>query len=162
MLTVVLKLLNLTRAQVAFFGEKDAQQLVAVRRMVADLSEPVRIVGVPTVRDPDGLALSSRNALLSPLEREQALALHRALTSVVAGVDNGGSLADALVAARAALANAPGIDLDYLDALDPASGMPLSSEPHGEAIVAVAARVGQTRLIDNVRVHLGGRGSVSA
>jgi len=128
--TVCLKLFNLVRADVAYFGQKDAQQAAVLRRMVRDLNVPVDLRVLPTVRDEDGLALSSRNAYLSPEEREQALALPRAL-------ETGRSAADPVAAARAAL---NGLDPDYVEVIDV-----------GDArVLAAAARVGSTRLIDNV------------
>ncbi len=132
-LTVVLKLLHLTAPDVALFGEKDAQQLAAIRRMVADLDVPVEVVGVPTVREPDGLALSSRNRYLSPQEREVALVLSRALAT--------GDVA----AGRALFAAEPGAHLDYLERVDTRT---FEAAPDGDLIV-VAATVGRTRLIDN-------------
>jgi pantoate--beta-alanine ligase len=144
-LTVVGKLLLLTRPDLAFFGEKDYQQLTLIKAMVHDLELGVEIVGVPTVREPDGLALSSRNRYLSAAERETALALSRALRSGAARREP----AAVLAAARAELA---GVDVDYL-AL---RGADLSEDPGpGEARLLVAARVGTTRLIDNLPVHLG-------
>ena len=133
MLTVVLKLLHLTQPDVALFGQKDAQQLAAIRRMVADLDLPVAIVAVPTVREHDGLALSSRNRYLTPEQRTAALALSRALAT--------GDLA----AGRALLDAEPGVDLDYLERVDPTT---FEAAPDGDLMV-VAARVGTTRLIDN-------------
>ena len=128
--TVCLKLFNLVRADVAYFGQKDAQQAAVLRRMVRDLNVPVDLRVLPTVRDEDGLALSSRNAYLSPEEREQALALPRALEA-------GRSAADPAAAARAAL---NGLEPDYVEVIDV-----------GDArVLAAAARVGSTRLIDNV------------
>jgi len=141
-LTVVLKLLNLTRADAAYFGEKDAQQLIAVRRLVADLNVPVEIVGVPTVRDGDGLALSSRNVFLSTHDREHALALPRALAAAAALVAESRPVDEAIATGRAVLAQEPGLEVDYLDVLD-------SSD--GEVVIAGAVRVGAVRLIDNVR-----------
>ena len=147
MLTVVQKLLMLTRADVAFFGEKDFQQLTLIRRMVRDLELQVEIVGVPTVREPDGLALSSRNRYLSRAERRAALALSQAL-------HEGASHADAELALRSAtkiLDDEPGVRVDYL-AL---TGADLGEVPvDGPARLLVAARVGTTRLIDNVPLRL--------
>jgi pantoate--beta-alanine ligase len=149
MLTVVAKLLNLTRPALAFFGEKDYQQLTLVRRMAADLELGVGIMGVPTVREADGLALSSRNAYLSPDERRQALALSRAL---LAGGDAAPRGAVAVLdAGSAVLAAEPGVGVDYL-AL---RGEDLGPAPErGPARLLVAARVGRTRLIDNVGMEL--------
>ncbi|WP_354641193.1 pantoate--beta-alanine ligase [Kitasatospora camelliae] len=149
-LTVVAKLLHITDPDFAFFGEKDAQQLAIVRRMVADLDFDVEIVGVPTVREEDGLALSSRNHYLSEQERGQALALSRAL---FAGRDAGARGAQAVrEAASAALDAAEGVDLDYLALIDPDAFTEAPDDFRGEAVLAVAARVGSTRLIDNVRI----------
>ncbi|MGY0060418.1 pantoate--beta-alanine ligase [Streptomyces sp. LZ34] len=155
-LTVVAKLLHLTRPDVAFFGEKDAQQLAVIRRMVLDLDFPVEIVGVPTVREVDGLALSSRNRYLSPPERSTALTLSRAL---FAGRDAGRDAAAVRSAARAALDEAaslePPLTLDYLALVDPLDFTEVPDDHTGEAVLAVAAKVGTTRLIDNVRLWFG-------
>ncbi|WP_127498695.1 pantoate--beta-alanine ligase [Actinoplanes solisilvae] len=147
MLTVVEKLLMLTRADVAFFGEKDFQQLALIRRMVHDLELGVEIVGVATVREPDGLAMSSRNRYLAPDERRAALALSQALREGATHSD-----ADlALATAGKILADEPGVRVDYL-AL---TGTDLGDAPEkGPARLLVAARVGTTRLIDNVPLTL--------
>ena len=152
-LTVVAKLLHLVRADVAVFGEKDAQQLALIRRMVADLDYPVDVVGVPTVREDDGLALSSRNAYLSPDERNHALALSRALR---AGADAAADGPDAVRHAAGAVLEAAGdaVRLDYLELVDPADLEPLAGS--GAGLLAVAAWVGTTRLIDNVVLSVGG------
>jgi pantoate--beta-alanine ligase len=148
MLTVVAKFLNLVRPDRAYFGEKDYQQLTLIRRMVGDLDLGVGIVGVPTVREPDGLALSSRNVFLSDAQREHALALSRAL---FAGQAAGPDALAVIAAATAILAAEPGVGVDYL-AL---RGADLDEvPPHGPARLLVAARVGPTRLIDNVGVTL--------
>ncbi|MFG2330242.1 pantoate--beta-alanine ligase [Streptomyces sp. NPDC048604] len=199
-LTVVAKLLHLTRPDVAFFGQKDAQQLAVIRRMARDLNFPVEIVGVPTVREPDGLALSSRNRYLSPAERRTALALSRALFAArdrlgaqhalraraaslpasetraealsqigearaaadahaVAQAGEGGGADAVRAAARAVLDEAAGahppLTLDYLALVDPADFTEVADDHDGEAILAVAARVGTTRLIDNVPLNFG-------
>ncbi|MEU1624341.1 pantoate--beta-alanine ligase [Streptomyces sp. NPDC020096] len=155
MLTVVAKLLHLTRPDVAFYGQKDAQQLVLIRRMVADLNFGAEIVGVPTVREPDGLALSSRNRYLSEDERSTALALSRAL---FAGRD---ALADGpeavREAARAVLDASDGLAVDYLALVDPADFTEAAPGHTGPAVLAVAARVGATRLIDNLPLEFGAR-----
>jgi len=151
-LTVVLKLLHLTSPDVALFGRKDAQQLAAVSRMVADLDVPVEILGVETVREADGLAMSSRNAYLSARERERALALSRALRAGGAVAVDGA--AAVLAAARAELAGAE-LDLDYLALVDPERFAEVDEGFTGRAVLAVAARVGATRLIDNVELELG-------
>ena len=154
-LTVVAKLFGLVRPDVACFGEKDYQQLVLVRRMVADLCLGVEVVGVPTVRDHDGLALSSRNAYLDPEQREAALALHRTVAAVVSAAAVDGTAAG-LAAGRAELRASPGVDLDYLEltgvALDPLPVDPPAGTP---ARALIAARVGATRLIDNLPTTLG-------
>ena len=215
-LTVVAKLLHLTRPDVALFGQKDAQQLALVRRMVRDLNFPVDIVAVPTVREDDGLALSSRNRYLSAAERRTALALSRALFAgrdrlaaqqalrararlapvtearaealtalgeeraaadahAVAGAIPGGpgdasrghqALGEAvLAAARRVLDQAadlePPLELDYLALVDPTDFTPIAPDHTGEAVLAVAARVGGTRLIDNLPLSFGAPGDAS-
>jgi pantoate--beta-alanine ligase len=142
-LTVVLKLLNLTRPDLAFFGEKDFQQLTLIRALVRDTDLPVEIVGVPTVREPDGLALSSRNRYLGPDERDAALTLFRALRAGQAAAERG---EDPLVAANAVFVGTPAAKLDYLAVTDPLLG---PAPQHGPARMLVAAWVGGTRLIDN-------------
>ncbi|MFE5732914.1 pantoate--beta-alanine ligase [Streptomyces sp. NPDC056528] len=203
-LTVVAKLLHLTAPDLAFFGQKDAQQLALIRRMARDLNFPVGIVGVETVREDDGLALSSRNRYLSAGERRTALALSRALfagrerlaaqealrarAAALPGVrDRAGDRAEALsrlgearaaadahavaqaaecagagavrAAARAVLDEAaraePPLALDYLALVDPADFTEVADDHAGEAVLAVAARVGSTRLIDNIPLNLG-------
>jgi pantoate--beta-alanine ligase len=157
-LTVVAKLMHLTAPDLAYFGQKDAQQLLLIRRMVRDLDLPVEIVAVPTVRDADGLALSSRNTYLTPFDREVALSLSRALRAGSAAVPDGPSAVRR--AARAVLAAEPGAEVDYLVLVDPWS---LEDAPEwfaGEALLAVAAHVGTTRLIDNVPLHFAGAGEV--
>ncbi|WP_052847140.1 pantoate--beta-alanine ligase [Streptomyces avicenniae] len=159
MLTVVAKLLHLTAPDYATFGEKDAQQLALVRRMVRDLDFPVEILPVPTLRDDDGLARSSRNRYLTPAGRTTALALSRALFTAR---DTTGPPAARLAAARAVLDAAAGAEpplaLGYLALIDPADFTEIDGGDTaftGEAVLAVAARVGTTRLIDNVRLTLG-------
>jgi pantoate--beta-alanine ligase len=148
-LTVVAKFFALIRPAVGFFGEKDYQQLVLLRRMSADLDLGVAVAGVPIVREPDGLALSSRNVYLSPAERHSALALSRAL---FAGRDAGPRGAAAvLAAARALLADEPTVRVDYLELRDPDLAAP---PERGPARLLVAARVGRTRLIDNIGLDL--------
>jgi len=150
MLTVVAKLLNIVRPHYAFFGEKDYQQLVLVKRMVEDLNMDTRIIGVPTVRCDDGLALSSRNAYLSEEDRERAAVLSTALGM---GANAGAHGADAVLeAARAELAAHPEIKIEYLEL----RGTDLGPAPvDGEARLLIAARLGSTRLIDNTPVLLG-------
>jgi pantoate--beta-alanine ligase len=149
-LTVVAKLFGLARPDLAFFGEKDYQQLTLVRAMVRELALPVQVVGVPTVREDDGMALSSRNRYLAPEERARAATLYRALR---AGADAGPQGADAvLAAARAVLATAPELVPDYLELTDPDLG---PAPAAGPARLLLAARAGSTRLLDNVPVTLG-------
>ncbi|HEY5840635.1 MAG TPA: pantoate--beta-alanine ligase, partial [Mycobacterium sp.] len=150
MLTVVLKLLQIVRPDRAFFGEKDYQQLILVRQMVADLNVDARIVGVPIVREDDGLAMSSRNRYLDADQREQAGALSAALLAARYGAGTG--VAAALDAARAVLEEVPGIEVDYLEVRGPG----LEPAPaQGPGRVLIAARVGATRLLDNIAVDLG-------
>lgn len=158
-LTVVLKLLHLTAPDVAVFGDKDAQQLLAVRRMVADLNLDVEILGVPILRDNDGLALSSRNAYLDDDDRRRALELHRAL-QVGRGARSAGAAA-VLTAAHAQLQGA-GIDPDYLVLVDPTNVGPVPDHHTGPALLLVAAQVGTTRLIDNLAVTLPARAGGAA
>jgi pantoate--beta-alanine ligase len=150
-LTVVLKLFLLTRADLAFFGDKDYQQLTVIRLMVRDLEVPVEVVGVPTVREPDGLALSSRNRYLSDAERRTALSLSAALRAGVAAAAAGADGHGALTAATGVFAGRTDVHLDYLVLTDPDLGPP---PRQGPARLLVAARVGTTRLIDNVGLDL--------
>jgi pantoate--beta-alanine ligase len=154
-LTVVAKLFGLVAPDLAVLGEKDYQQLVLIRRMVADLCMPVEVVGGDTVREPDGLALSSRNRYLSTTERLAALALSRALDAVADDLAQHpyGDVDRALAAGRAVLHEHAGVDVDYLVLTDPDLG---PAPPSGEARVLVAARVGSTRLIDNRSIQRGG------
>ncbi|WP_139982696.1 pantoate--beta-alanine ligase [Nocardioides litoris] len=153
-LTVVAKLFGLVRPDVAVFGEKDWQQLALVRRMAADLCLGVDVVGAPTVREPDGLALSSRNRYLGPEERLAAVALSRTLHAAADAAAHG--LAPAVDAARAELREAHKVDLDYLEITAPdLSPLPDDPAPGTPARALIAARVGSTRLIDNVPLTLG-------
>jgi pantoate--beta-alanine ligase len=152
-LTVVAKLVNLTRPDLAYFGQKDAQQLLLIRRMVTDLDLAVEVVPVPTVREPDGLALSSRNTYLSAADRCAALALSRALgAGAAAGPAGAAAVRD--TAARV-LAAEPGVRTDYVALADPWTLAALPDGSPGEALLLVAAHVGSTRLIDNLAVHVG-------
>jgi pantoate--beta-alanine ligase len=152
-LTVVAKLFNLVAPDVAVFGEKDYQQLALIRQLVHDLDVPVHVVGAPTVRERDGLALSSRNRYLSADERAAALALARALHAGAARA----TAADVLAAAQAVVDGEPGIRLDYLALVDATTLEPVTDEFTGAARLLVAAYAGTTRLIDNVAVSLGTR-----
>lgn len=148
-LTVVAKLLGLTRPDAAFFGEKDYQQLTLVRAMVRDLDLGVDIVGVPTVREPDGLALSSRNAYLSAEDRVVALALSKALSAAAAVAGQGAAAARS--AAVGVFEVTPAAALDYVVVTDPDLGPAPESGP---ARMLIAARVGATRLIDNAPLNV--------
>jgi pantoate--beta-alanine ligase len=149
-LTVVAKLFHIVAPDVAFFGEKDYQQLVLIRRMVRDLDFPLAVVGVPTVREPDGLALSSRNAYLSAEERARATVLSRALRAGAAVSARGPQAV--LDAAREVLAEEPAVAVDYLELRD--ADLRPDPAPGAAARLLVAARLGATRLIDNVAVQL--------
>lgn len=163
---VVLNLMHLTRPTWALFGRKDAQQLAIVRAMVRDLSVPLSIEPVDIRRESDGLAMSSRNAYLTPAQRQQALALSQALKAGIAAAENGGDGAAVRQAALAYLANAEGVEVDYVAVvgadsfvdlagaglgLDPQKYQPVAGE---QALLALAAKVGSTRLIDNTLITL--------
>ncbi|PQE01038.1 pantoate--beta-alanine ligase [Mycobacterium sp. EPG1] len=150
MLTVVLKLFNIVRPDRAYFGEKDYQQLALIRQMVTDLNLDIQIQGVPTVRENDGLAMSSRNRYLDADEREQAGALSAALLAGMYAASAGG--AAALDAARAVLDEVPALTLDYLEVRDPMLG---PAPVEGPGRILVAARLGRTRLIDNIAIDIG-------
>jgi pantoate--beta-alanine ligase len=148
--TVVAKLLHLAGPSRAYFGQKDAQQLAVVRRMVEDLAFPNEIVACPTVREPDGLAVSSRNAYLSAAERERATALYRALSAGRAAFQAGQRDPAAVeAAARDLLEDVPGVEPDYVALVEEATFEPAKQAEPGQ-VLAAAARVGRTRLIDNV------------
>jgi len=157
-LTVVLKLFQLTAPDAAVFGEKDAQQLALVRRMTADFDLGIEITGVPTVRDDDGLAISSRNRFLSGPERRTALLLPAALRAGREAAPGGPGAV--LKAAGEVLSQAasPPLGLDYLVLADPETFQPVADDFTGEARLLVAARIGTTRLIDNTPLRLGGHG----
>lgn len=149
-LTVVCKLLHIVRPDRVFFGEKDYQQLVLVRQMVADLNIDVQVTAVPIVREADGLAMSSRNRYLQPPQRQSATALSAAL---LAGVNAASGGADAaLEATRAALTAVPEVDVDYVRVSDVALG---PAPAHGPGRLLVAARLGTTRLLDNTAIEIG-------
>lgn len=152
MLTVVSKLLHIARPEVALFGQKDAQQLFLIQQMVRDLDIDVRIEPVEIVREPDGLARSSRNRYLGETERAAAVALHRALAAAAASGADG--LQAALAAAREVLAQEPLIEVDYLSVVDPSTFQPVADDHRGPARALIAARVGATRLIDNEALDL--------
>lgn len=148
--TVVLKLFHIVQPDSAYFGEKDAQQLAVIRRMVRDLNLPLTVVGVPTVREPDGLALSSRNQRLSAQERQVALSLSRALRLAQRRIREGATAAEAVKGeALAMLAEQPDLRVEYLEIVDPDEMQPVD-EVRGPVRIAAAIRVGSTRLIDNV------------
>src|SRR4051794_30055292 len=150
--TVVAKLLNAVAPHFAFFGQKDAQQAVVIRRMARDLDFPVEIEILPTVREPDGLAVSSRNAYLAPGDRERAAALSRALRAAEEVAASGEErIEPALEAAQAELARA-GIAAEYLEARDPESLATVETLNGSPVLIAVAARVGAARLIDNTLI----------
>lgn len=149
--TIVLKLFNLFQPDLAVFGKKDYQQLAIIRRMTRDLDLPVRILPVDTCREPDGLALSSRNQRLSPQARAAAPAIYQAL---LAARDTRGTPAQRLAAARALLATrAPDARLDYLELVDAETLQPLDAAPRRPALLAVAAFFGEVRLIDNLEIQ---------
>lgn len=146
--TVVAKLLGMVQPTAAYFGQKDAQQLLVVRRMARDLDLPVEIVAVPTMREPDGLAMSSRNALLDVPSRRRAVALYQAIAAAERAVAAGDRRADAILAAAHAAMDAAGVEPEYLALVDADTLAPVTTLD-GAALLAVAARVGGVRLIDN-------------
>jgi len=154
-LTVALKLLQIVRPDRVFFGEKDYQQLVVIRQMVADLNIDVAVVGVPTVRESDGLAMSSRNRYLDPVQRELAATLSAALLAAVRAAPAGAEAA--LDAARAVLGAAPALTVDYLELRDADLG-PVRADAPGRLLVA--ARLGSTRLLDNIAIEVGAIGAI--
>jgi pantoate--beta-alanine ligase len=148
--TVVAKLFHIVQPDLAFFGQKDAAQVAVLRKMVRDLDFPLEIIVCPTVREPDGLAMSSRNRYLSAEERRQALALSRALRSAEMEAARGEHRASALLQTmRETLQKDPAIRVDYLAIVDPDTLLPIDTVEFG-ALLAIAAYVGNTRLIDNV------------
>ena len=148
--TVVAKLFNLVGPSVAVFGRKDYQQFLVVRRMTRDLLAPVEIVGVPTLREPDGLAMSSRNAFLSPDERDRALGLVRGLSAAARAFASGERRARALEEAARGPIDRVASSVDYVDVRDPDPLAPFDGLTGARALLAVACRIGTTRLIDNV------------
>lgn len=151
--TVVSKLLHIVEPDVAFFGQKDAAQLSIIRRMVRDLDIPVEIVGCPIIREPDGLAMSSRNAYLTPSQRQAALVLYRTLKGIASAFSQGERRAAQLVdAGKRIFSQEPPARLDYLEMVDPDSLEP-TAEVAGPTLVAIAGYVGSTRLIDNLTLE---------
>lgn len=153
-LTVVLKLMHLTRPDIAIFGQKDAQQLAVIRRMVRDLDVPVEVVAGPVVRDHDGVALSSRNAYLDGEQRAHARALYRAVLAAQAAAERGSGAVGVRRAAEEVLAAEPGVTPDYVALVDADTMTDVAPDHAGPALLALAARVGGTRLIDNTMVVL--------
>ena len=147
--TVVTKLLCMAMPDVAYFGQKDAQQVLVIRRLVADLNLPVRIQALPTVREHDGLALSSRNALLAPAERDRAPALHAALQAASALAATGERSAAALIETAGEVLRRFDVEPEYVALVEPDTLEPVGTLA-GETLLALAARVGEVRLIDNV------------
>lgn len=152
--TVVCKLFTQARPDVAIFGEKDYQQLQVVKRMAADLDLGVKVIGAPTIRDPDGMAMSSRNRFLSSAERRAGLVLHRVLGIVADGVAAGQAPATVLAEGRRLIEEA-GLALDYLELRDAGTLAPAGARPSAPLRALVAARIGSTRLIDNIAVRAG-------
>ncbi len=149
---MVSKLFNIVQPDLAFFGQKDAAQVAIIRKMVRDLNFDVRIVVSPIVREPDGLALSSRNVYLNPEQRKQATVLYRSLTRIQTMADRGEDNASTLIAVgKQVIAEEPAVRLDYLEIVNWETLDPVATVSKG-ALVAVAAYVGQTRLIDNIVV----------
>jgi pantoate--beta-alanine ligase len=154
-LTVVAKLFHLIEPDVACFGRKDLQQLTLVRRMVRDLNWPIEIIGVPTVREPDGLALSSRNAYLDAADRQRAVVLSRALETAHQAYCRGQRrAADLEQVMRDELSREPRVQVEYIAITEPDQLEPVA-EVDGRTVVALAARVGGTRLIDNISLAQG-------
>ena len=154
MLTVVAKLLGIVRPDFVLFGQKDAQQVFLVQRMVADLDVATAVEVVPTVREDTGLALSSRNRYLDEREKHAALALSTALEAAQSSGDRG--IDAVLAAAQSVLMGENLVRLDYLSVVNPTTFLPVDDDYRGKARVLIAARVGETRLIDNELIHLGG------
>jgi pantoate--beta-alanine ligase len=151
--TVVCKLFYLVRAHFAYFGEKDYQQLQVVKRLVSDISIDTVIVGLPTVRESDGLALSSRNVYLSTSQRAIAPALHKQLAELIQAVESGTPVQDALLSARQKLSAIPGIALQYLELCHADTLAPLERRAVKPMVALIAAKLGDVRLIDNIVVR---------
>jgi pantoate--beta-alanine ligase len=150
--TVVTKLLNMVGPDIAYFGQKDAQQVVVIRRLIEDLNLPVRVEACHTVREPDGLAMSSRNVRLSPPERARARALHNALLAACVAAGHGERSAEALVGSAHKAMSLMDVEPEYLALVNPDTLEPIS-RLQAPALLAVAARIGSTRLIDNVTLY---------
>ncbi|MBE0447893.1 MAG: pantoate--beta-alanine ligase [Actinobacteria bacterium] len=151
--TVVTKLLNIVQPNIALFGEKDWQQLAVIKKLVADLNIDIEIVGMPTVREEDGLAMSSRNIYLAPEERSAALIISKSLKLAQNMVDNGeGDASNILSALRGAIEGEGLVELEYLEICDPESLVPVK-EITADTLIAIAARVGAARLIDNALIR---------
>lgn len=151
--TIVTKLFNVVVPDVAYFGQKDAQQALIIRRMVRDLDLPLRVEVCPTIREPDGLAMSSRNARLGPDDRVRALALRRGLDAAESSIESGERDAAAVTRAGRETMRAHGVDPEYFALVSTDTLQPVD-RVSGEALIAVAARVGSVRLIDNVIVRV--------
>jgi pantoate--beta-alanine ligase len=147
----VAKLLIAAMPDIAIFGEKDYQQLLVIRRLVRDLALPIKILGGPTVREKDGLALSSRNVYLSPIERKAAPVLYRTVRESAAAIAKGGSLAEIMARGKEAIERA-GFKIDYFEARHAETLAPIASPKEGPVRLLVAAKLGTTRLIDNLGV----------
>ncbi len=154
MLTVVAKLFNIVQPTTVMFGQKDAQQVFLVKRMVRDLDFPLTVEVMETVREPDGLALSSRNRFLDANERRAALALSRALEAAESSADRG--IDAVLAASQSVISGDDLVELDYLKVVDPKTFLPVDDGYQGRANVIIAARIGNTRLIDNQNIFLAG------
>ncbi|MDR6939875.1 pantoate--beta-alanine ligase [Arcanobacterium hippocoleae] len=154
-LQIVHKVFQLTTPDLAFFGQKDAQQLALIRTMVADLDLPLEICAVPIKREADGLAMSSRNSYLSPQERVDALALSRSLAAGAVEAAAGGQVQQVLQAVQSELAASAGVRRDYVQIVDPQTFLDLPADYCGQALIVIAAWIGNTRLIDNREVQIG-------
>lgn len=150
--TVVNSLLNIVRPDYAFFGEKDYQQLQVIKHMVSDLNMQVQIVGVPTVRENDGLALSSRNVYLSDVQREIAPKIYAAMSEAKKAIQNGSSISDAMLRSKSILTALDGVTVQYFECCDPTTLQPVT-DARAPSIVLVAAKYGDVRLIDNLIVN---------
>jgi len=152
--TIVTKLFNIVRPHKAFFGQKDAQQTVVIRKMVDDLNMDVEIVELPIVREPDGLAMSSRNQYLSPEEREEAVVLYRSLEEARRLIDGGERDAKRIISTiERVIRTASHAEVDYIEVVDSSTLQPLDAL-NGETLIALAVRIGSARLIDNIKIKV--------